>query len=206
MSPGGRALALLVLAAGCGSGPAGDPVAGAVRVGVMVQLGVVPTAVVCTHDRCTVDVAVSADGEPTRLMATVTGDREVTWQTDPVVLAGPLAAHVAAELADLGRAAHVDCGPSVQPVPADGRLACRVDDGGVAWVRLGPAGEVDVEVALTPEAIAARAAPADDQALDRASYALDTDEAEGSDDDDDDRDAGVDGGELDAASPPGPGG
>ncbi len=207
MSPRGRALALLLLAVGCGSGRPGDPVAGAVRAGVMIQLGVVPTQVVCAHDRCAVDVAVAVDGQSTRLVATVIGEREVTWQTEEVVLAVPLAAHVTAQLADLGLEAEVDCGPPVRPVPADGRVACRVGDEGVAWVRLGPAGQVEVEVELPPEVIAARDTPADDQALERASRALDTDEAEGSDDDDDDdRDGGVDGGETDAAPARGIGG
>lgn len=198
---GACALALVTLAA-CGSGRGSDPVAKDVRAGVEAQLGVAPAGIRCTKERCEVDLGSA------RIAVGLAGDREVAWQTDEVVLAAPLAALVGEELADLGVAAAVDCGPPVQPVPADGRMTCHVDGGGLAWLRLGDAGQVDVEVALTAEAVAARTGDADDEALERMSRALDSDEAEGEDDPDGPDDAG-DGGRdagIDAPAPRGPGG
>ena len=135
------------------------------------------------------------------------GEREVAWAADEVVLAAPLVAHIAAELTGLGVAALVDCGSPVQPVPADGRLTCRLEGGGLAWARLGADDRLELEIALTAEQAAARGGAADEDGLERMSRALDSDEAEGAtgperdDDDGDGGDAGVD-----APAPRGAGG
>ena len=206
-------MALAALTA-CGSGPKGDPVVKEVRAGVEAQLGIAPELVRCAGNRCEVELAGA------QLAVSLSGDRDVVWQSDEVLLAAPLVALVSGELADLGVTAAVDCGPPVQPVPADGRVTCRIEGGGLAWVGLGGAGAgegtaaggagtIDVEVALTPEAIAARTAASDDEALERMSRALDRGEEDGDedhdDDDDDEGDAGLDAG-IDAPARPGPGG
>ena len=126
----------------------------------------------------------------------MSGGREVTWETEEVVLTAPLAAHVAGQLAELGLAAQVDCGAPLQVAPVDGRLTCRIDGGGAAWVRLGADGTIDVEVALTPAVVAERTALPDEDALERRSRALDSDEAEGAD-----KDGAGDGDEREAAQP-----
>lgn len=199
MSAGVRALALL-LVAGCARSSGGDdPVAASVRAGIAAQLGIAPGRVVCADDRCLAEVG----GLPVPIA--VAGGAEATWQTDEIVVIAPLVAHVTAELAELGLTARVDCGPPVQPVPADGRLACRLDDGGVAWVRL--AGDrIDVEVALTPEVVAARTAPIDEADLERQSRALDSDEAEGDAEPTDDQDEAEGDAGVDAPLPHGVGG
>ncbi|HVV83343.1 MAG TPA: hypothetical protein VHE35_09700 [Kofleriaceae bacterium] len=187
-------------AAGCRRHRGEDPVVSSVRAGIAAQLGMAPSRVACTRDRCEVEVG------GTRLGVAVRGGRDATWQSDEVVLAAPLVDHVRAELAALGVDAAVDCGAAVQPVPADGRLTCKVGDAGAAWVRLGTDGAVDVDVALTAAEVAARTAPVDDEALERLSRALDSDEAEGSegaegqgDDPDDDGDDARDDAGVDAA-------
>jgi hypothetical protein len=156
--------------AGCGSGGGGpheDPLVASVRAGIGEQLGAAPSQVSCAGGRCDVDVGGRRGG------VTVAGERELDWQSDEVVLAAPLVAHIRAELAALGLEAAIDCGPPIQPVPADGRIACKVGEEGVAWVQLGDGGQVDVDVALTPAEVAARTAPADEEALERMSRALD---------------------------------
>ncbi len=188
MSPGARALALLLALAGCGSG-AQDPVVVAVSAGIAAQLGLVPARVACAPERCDVDVG------GTRLAVAVQGRREVTWEAEEVVLTAPLAAHLAGHLAELGLAVGVECGPAVQVLPVDGRLTCRLDGGGAAWVRLGADGAIAVEVALTPEVVAERTAAPGEAGLEQRSRALDSDEAEGPEPRDGD-------GEREAAAPP----
>ena len=178
---------------------------GAVRAGIEAQLGVAPERVVCVPDHCDVDVGGAHVG------VKVSGARDVAWAADEVVLAAPLVAHIAAELNGLGVAALVDCGPPVQPVPADGRLSCRLEGGGMAWVRLGADDVLELEIALTAEEAAARGDAADVEDLERRSRALDSDEAEGdpgpeSDDDDDDGDGGDGDAGVDAPARRGAGG
>jgi hypothetical protein len=174
MSSAGRArvpaaaLVAVIAAAACGSdGPREDPLVASVRAGIAEQLGLAPQRVSCAGVRCEVEVG------GLRIAVAVAGDREVEWSSDEVVLAAPLVAHIAAELDELGVVAAIDCGPPVQPVPASGRLACKLGDGGLAWVRLTGDGGVDVEVALTPEVVSARTTEVDDGELERMSRALD---------------------------------
>lgn len=190
-------LAVIAMAAcGSGGGPREDPLIASVRAGIADQLGLPAEQVTCAGARCDVDVA------GVRIAIALAGDREVEWSSDEVVLAAPLVAHIAAELDELGVAAAIDCGPPVQPVPADGRIACKVGDGGLAWVQLAADGGVDVEIALTPEVVSARTTAVDDAELERMSRALDRpdfDEDAGVADDDRDDDEGDDDG-LDAGA------
>lgn len=186
MSAGVRALVVTAALAGCRGRSADDRLAADVAAGLERDLGVAPDKVTCAGQGCaavlgalTVPIAVARD------------KGETTWQSDEVVLASAVATRVAAELADLGVTGTVDCGPPVQPVPADGRLTCTLPAGGMAWVRLGDGDALAVELALTPAEVAARQVARDEEALERASRALDSDEAEGSEDDDG-LDAGVD--------------
>lgn len=195
MIPGGRAPTLLVArlaaAAAClaaatcgggGDGPHEDPLVASVRAGIAEQLGLPPARVLCAAGRCDVDL----DGYA--LAVVVAGDRELDWQSDEVLLAAPLVAHIAGEVHELGVDASIDCGPPIQPVPADGRLTCKVGDGGLAWVKLDAAGAViDVDVALTADEVAARTTAGDEVLLEKLSRALDRPEL-------DDEDAGVGGG------------
>lgn len=169
ISSPGRALALLAVAACGGSSPSGpreDPLVASVRAGIAEQLGLPAERVLCEPTRCEVDVG------GLTLAVALEGEREVAWRTDEVVVTGPLVAHLRATLDELGVEAAVDCGPPVQPVPADGRLVCKVGEGGLAWIDLAAEG-FEVEVALTPEAVAARTEPPDEERLEMLSRKLD---------------------------------
>ena len=197
-----RALAALAIGAlgGCAEGRSRTD---AIADRLTAELGVA-TAVTCRAATCTattagglvIPVAVAADG---------------SWQTAPLVEPAPLEAAIAAALAELGAAQPVDCG---RRRVDDGRpIACALGGGGLALVALGPDGELDLELAVTPAIAAARRAPVDDAALTAASRALDRDDGDERDDDgasdDDASAAGPDGLVAPPASEPprrGPGG
>ncbi len=181
-------------AVACRGDRGGDRVARAVADGVRAQLGVEVERIVCTRDRCDITLVGGV-----ALTVTVTGDREVTWESDEVIRTAPVAARVGAELEDLGVVAAVDCGPALVAAAADAptRVTCRLGDGGEAWVDVGLDGGVAVELALGAEAVRARTEVVDEAQLEQRSRMLDSDDAEGSDGDGDDHgDGDIDGGDA----------
>lgn len=191
-------LLVVLLAVACRGERGGDAVARAVADGVRAQLGVDVESIVCTRDRCDVTM----DGGVT-LHVTVTGERDVTWESDEVIRTAPIAARVQVELDELGILTEVDCGPALVAVApgAATRVSCSFGGGGQAWVDVAPDGGVELEVAIGADSVRARTEPFDEGRLDQQSRALDSDEAEGvlgEGDDDGGVDAGVDAGSTDA--------
>lgn len=179
-------MAAVALAA-CGRGDARrDPVADAVAKGVKAQLGIAPRRVRCQRDRCDIELP---DG--LELEARLSGDREVTWESESVVVVAPIAAYVRAELVALGVEASIDCGPALIPAKLVPRITCTIDRGpGQAWVDVLPDGGLRLELVLEGEAVEARTEPVDTAGLDGLSRALDTDVAQGVDESEPAPDAG----------------
>jgi hypothetical protein len=144
--------------------------------GLAAQLGVAIDRVSCNGVRCTAHVA--GGGE---LAIAVHGK---DWSIDGLAIASaPLEQYLSAALADLGVAARPDCGPRVRAARIGDRIECRLGDAGRAWATIRDAGGAfSIELALGPDAVAARTAPTDESALDRASAALATGSGDESDD------------------------
>lgn len=73
------------------------------------------------------------------------------WHVEgQVVQTAPIAARITGELADLGVAQTVDCGPLVVRVAAGERLTCKLSGGGAAFVTIAKDGTVSLELAIDP--------------------------------------------------------
>jgi hypothetical protein len=159
---------LLVLTA-CHGGDAGSHAGGlerSIQRGLAAQLGVQVTAVACAGARCTATLA----GGGTLPVAVHGKD----WELDGLAIASaPLEAYVRDLAADLGLPVAVDCGPRVRAAQVGDRIECSLGAAGRAFATVRAGGDFTVELAIGPDAVAAREAPADEQALDRASLALD---------------------------------
>lgn len=198
-----RAAAWAVLCvAACGGG--GDArVDGASRFeaelarGLAAQLGVAVERVRCpagaAAGACTAEVG-GVDGG-LRLAVTEAGDGALTWRlAEFVVATAPVAARVAAELRGLGLPDDgVDCGPALVRTAPGQRLRCalRLPAGdGLALVTIrDDQARFSVELAVSPQAAAARTTPVPLDDLLRRSRALDSadaldGEADGEDGDD----------------------
>jgi hypothetical protein len=192
------ALALALLGAAPCRGGGGDdhPAAGglerSIERGLGAQLGVAIAGVTCAGARCTATL----EGGGALPVAV----RGKDWELDGlVVAAAPLEQYLGAALADLGITAKIDCGARVRAVAVGDRIECRLGDAGRAWATIRAGGDFAIELAIGADAVAARAAAADDDALERQSVALDHDpdggagEGEGEGEPDDaPQDAGVD--------------
>jgi hypothetical protein len=122
--------------------------------------------------------AVLADGPALVIRVRDVGPEWEWWIEGDVVATAPIAAYIRDELADLGAAQEVRCGPSARLVGPGERIDCALGGGGKAFATLAHDGTVTVELALDPAAAAARSEPA--QGLEQRSRALNT-----SDDNDD---------------------
>jgi len=193
------ALGLLLIAA-CGGGGGGDPApahgAGglerSIQRGLAAQLGVQVASVTCAGDACKAILA--GGGE---LPITVRG---LDWKLDGLAVSvAPLEQYLTAVAGDLGVTGKIDCGARVRAAQPGDRIECKLGDSARAWATIQAGGDFSIELAVGPEAIAARTAPLDEKALEQASAALDHG-----------RDGGVDGeGEgdesvapVDAGAPP----
>ncbi len=197
-----RLLLVLALAAcgrGGGGGPGGDPLEQRLAADVGRALGVRVERVRCAPGPAPVTCTVAVVGDSTVEVALTDDGADTAWELrGHVIGTAPLVAEIADALAELGVVAQVDCGAPLQAVSVGARLACTLDVAGVrgaAWATiLDDEGGYRLEVALDPAAAAARSGDADDEALRRASVALDRDDAERQDgvDDPDDDGAGAD--------------
>ncbi len=73
-----------------------------------------------------------------------------------VVRSGTIEAYLAAELADLGAAQAVACGPPVHVIEAGDRIACTLANGGTAFAIVRADGSFSTEIELDPKAAEAR--------------------------------------------------
>ena len=79
------------------------------------------------------------------------------WRIEgQVVETGPVAAHVAGMLTDLGVAQTVTCGPMIRRIEPGERIACKLSGGGVAFVDVAGDGTTAYELAIEPAAAGAR--------------------------------------------------
>lgn len=151
-------------------GERADPTPAAIAETFARELGQRPR-VVCARDACTAtlpdgtNVPIARDGG--------------AWESPELLDGRAVAARVAEELAGLGVTETVDCGGVLVAPPAPTAITCRLGGGGTAWVTVGGDGAIALEVALTAVTAAARTTGPGDAVLDRASRALDTDEAQG---------------------------
>jgi len=135
-----------------------------------------------------------ADG---RELALVVRDGDGAWSyavAGTVIDARQIVARVEHELHRVGVAQRARCGPALQQVALPARLVCALSGGGAAYVDVGNAGSIAIELAIDPAAAAVRGeamTPAHEQELIERSRAL-----EHALDDGDDR-----GGDGDAARP-----
>lgn len=82
------------------------------------------------------------------------------WRIDGVVIESKtIVAHVEGELAALGVAQGVTCGPAIQLIRPGGRVACTLAGGGAAFVQVAADGSTMLELALDAVSAAARAEP-----------------------------------------------
>ncbi len=179
-------LALIAVAA-CGQ-RSGDPVAAAIAADLARELGEPIASVRCRDRAC-----VATTGHGVAIPVTVTATRPATWTTEELLDPRPIRAEVLAALATVGVTTTVDCGPTRLAATVGPRLSCALGTGGEALVAIDDDGGIDVELALTAATAAARHDGPDDDTLEQASLALDTDDAEGSDDESAEADAGTDG-------------
>lgn len=76
---------------------------------------------------------------------------KIEWSLDGVLVrAAPIEQYLRDTLADLGAPQAVACGPGVQVLAADQRIACTLDGGGTAFVRVRGDGSYGFELALEP--------------------------------------------------------
>lgn len=166
-------VALAAGGAGCG-GDRGDPVARAIADTFARELGQRPR-VTCRATTCTATL-------PDGAAIPITRDG-ATWESPELLDGRAVAARVVDELAALGLTDTADCGPVLVAPPVPTALTCTLGGGGTAWVTVDAVGDLALDVALTAAEAAARTEGADDAALERASRALDTEEAEGNPED-----------------------
>ena len=162
--------ALLAVAChGGDGGSAGGALERSIAQGLAAQLGVEVAHVTCAGARCT--AALAGGGA----LTVAVHDRD--WELDGLVIAtAPLEQYVAAVCGDLGLAVKVSCGARAIAVAPGDRVACRLGDAGKAYATIRDGGDFAIELAIGRDAVAAREAPVDEAALDRASAALDRDD------------------------------
>jgi hypothetical protein len=84
-------------------------------------------------------------------------DGEWEWRVRGLVVdAAEVERYLELEVADLGAPQRVRCGPRLQRLDPDERIACQLEQGGVAFVTIRDDGETAFEVVLDPAAAAAR--------------------------------------------------
>lgn len=181
-----RLLALPALvAAACGGGDR-DELPGTIGAALARELGEPITTVRCSDRVC---VATTARGVPIGIVVSAT--RPATWTTEELIDPRPIRGEVEAALATIGITTTVDCGPARPAAAVGARLTCALGTGGAALVAIADDGALDVELAVTAAIAAARQEGPDDDTLEQASLALDTDDAEGTDEEPPELDAGV---------------
>ena len=110
------------------------------------------------------------------------------WQVDGMVIeSAPVEAYLRDELAAMGAAQDATCGPPIRRVVAGERLECALANGGTAFVTIRADGSTAFELELDPIAARIRSEPltaAHEEALTRASRALEAAEASAADGED----------------------
>jgi hypothetical protein len=137
--------------------------------------------------------AMLADG--TKLPIEIASEgKEWTWRVAGRVLeTGPIAAHIAATLADMKITQRANCGARIAFIEPGGRLGCKLSGGGMAFVRFAQDGTTSLELDLDPASAAARGelvTPERDRELTTISKALENLEGES----DGEEEVGSDGG------------
>jgi hypothetical protein len=173
-----------VLACACGGGRAGPE--RQIADDLSRQLGVPVTRVRCqggSYPRtCTAEVP----GTEGLALTVAEGVDGLEWTLQGFVISTkPLAVRIAIELDDLGVEAEVDCGPTLRVTHIGDRIRCELhgDLEGAAWARIvDDEARFELELAIGPEAVAARTTPADAAELERRSRALDVDDVGEEDD------------------------
>jgi hypothetical protein len=132
--------------------------------------------------RCTFVAGIPAACEAhladrTRLPLAITSDGDGwLWRVaGRVIEVRPLAAHVDAELAELGLPYTATCGDGLQVVAAGGRISCKLSNGGAAYLDILADGTTSLELALDPDSARARGEPVtpeQESDLERRSRAL----------------------------------
>jgi hypothetical protein len=166
------------------------------------QLGVPVAGVRCARGgypkTCTAEIA----GTEGLALTVADGADGLEWTLSGFVISTePLAVQIAIELDDLGVEADVDCGPTLRVTQIGDRIQCalRGELEGAAWARIvDEEARFELELALGPDAVAARTHAADQAELERRSRALDV----GDDGSDEDAEDEVSSSRCDAPCPP----
>ncbi len=142
------------------------------------------------------DTSVSCEGTPPRrCMASLAGSEipiqlfeeagALRWRIQGLVVSGTeLQRQVTDELTSLGlEGVPPRCGPALQIARPGDRIACRLDDLGVAWASVEGDGSYSIELALGAAAVE-RDRSVEEAQLDELSRALDRDQGEDDDEED----------------------
>lgn len=138
----------------------------------------IPVSVTCKR---TAGIPVRCDGmllDGTKIPIAIdsASKTEWGWHVDGLVVQShAIIGYVQDELATLGLARVVTCGPPVHVVKAGDRIACTLAGGGAAFVEIAADGATTLELALDRESAAARSelvTPDRDRALTEQSKAL----------------------------------
>jgi hypothetical protein len=162
-----------------------DALERSIQSGLTAQLGVAVRHVTCSGSHCTATLE-TGDALP---VVAVGKDWELAGM---VISSAPLEQYVDDVASDLGLAVKADCGPRIRAAHAGDRIDCGLGADGRAFATVKEGGDFTIELAIGPDAVAARLAPYDEGALERASSALALDRAGA--DDEEGGDAPVDGG------------
>jgi hypothetical protein len=166
-------LLVILGVAACGGG-GGSPVERDVAKGLAAQLGVEVAKVTCSGDPATACQARVGDQWLAIAVVPAQGGG-VAWELTGVVVAmAPVERYLEKELAELGHAVEVDCGPRLRAVTVGERVTCSLGALGAAWATIVDGeGAVDVEIAIGGAAVRARSEDVDVAGLDELSAALD---------------------------------
>lgn len=192
-----RVVPIAAVLAACGSGGGGGGgIEAELGKTVSTQLGVDVT-VTCPAGKFPAVCAVHVPGGDDLALDVTESKDAWSWTLRGFVIATtPLVHTIEGELADLGLPGEVDCGPALRVTHVGERIRCALDVAGgpgAAWATiLDDDARFELELAVTAAAVAARTEDVDQVALEKASRALDRDDAEGvAEDDDGTMDAGV---------------
>jgi hypothetical protein len=128
-------LLVILGVAACGGG-GGSPVERDVAKGLAAQLGVEVAKVTCSGDPATACQARVGDQWLAIAVVPAQGGG-VAWELTGVVVAmAPVERYLEKELAELGHAVEVDCGPRLRAVTVGERVTCSLGALGAAWATI----------------------------------------------------------------------
>lgn len=173
--------------ASCGGKRDESAIAAEVRVGLSTALGSPVKKVTCKPPNADGQACIATIAAGCELAVAVTADANGAkrWELQQdVVATAPLKQFLTESLGDLGVVETVDCGPPFAIAAVGDVVPCSVGDHGMAWARILPDDDFELELALDQTAVLARTANLSQAEVDTAAQAL-VESEPGEDDSDD---------------------